>query len=381
MKKPKLLIARDNFLPRWDGIARVLTEIIPLLIKDYDVTVIAPNYGEYKPKGYKLIRIKKSKLGLGDYEAARFDRKTIKREIKKTDIVFTQTIGPIGFLSIYYARRKKKKIATYIHSVEWELVPMATNNLLLRKILYPVTKLMTKFIYKKPDLLIVPSSFLADELTWRGIDNKKTVATLGVDCEMFKPLKESTKEEKEKTETIRKELQLENNYVIGNHGRIANEKDLITLLRAYNRFKKKHKNAKLLIIGDGLESIKKKLRKTKGCILTGKKNNAQDYLKLMNAYVTTSLTETTSLTTLEAMATGLPVISTPVGFIKEYIKHGENGLIFKPKNSYDLYKKLEQIKNDPVRATKLKINARNTVTENFQWKNTAEKIKEALKNL
>jgi glycosyltransferase involved in cell wall biosynthesis len=381
MNKKKLLIATDNFLPRWDGIARFLSEIIPILIKNYDVTVIGPDNGKFTPVGYRFVKVKKSRFGLGDYVAPRFSFKIVRREVKKADLLFTQTIGPIGLLSIIYAKRNNKKIATYIHSLEWELVPMSTSNIFLRKILYPTTKLFTKFIYNKPDLLITPSEVLSDALTWRGINTKKMVATLGVDCDVFKPLSERSATELKEVEALKKELGLEDAFVVGNHGRLANEKDLITLLRAFNWFRKRHKNAKLLIIGDGLSSIKAKLSKVEGCILTGAKNNVSEYLNLIDVYVTSSLTETTSLTTLEAMASGLPVISTPVGFIKEYIKNDKNGLIFKPKDSFTLFKKLECLKSDRGRSLRLGINARKTVLNDFHWRNTASKIDDALRTL
>ncbi|MCC7574279.1 glycosyltransferase family 4 protein [Candidatus Woesearchaeota archaeon] len=379
--KKKLLIATDNFLPRWCGISRFLSEIIPSLLKHYDVTVIAPDFGSFKPEGYRLVKIKKSRFGLGDYVAPKFSFRTVKREVRKADLVFTQTIGPIGSLAIYYSKKLNKKVATYIHSLEWELVPMSTRNIFLRKLLYPVSKMFTKFIYNKPDLLITPSGALSDALAWRGITTKKSIATLGVDCDIFKPIFGRTREELEEINKLKEELGLENSFVIGNHGRLANEKDLVTLLRAFKWFRKNHKNSKLLIVGDGLESIKNKFSGVEGCVLTGSKNNVHIYLNLMDVYVTSSLTETTSLTTLEAMASGLPVISTPVGFIKEYIKNNKNGLIFNQKHSFELFKKLESVKRDSKRASKLGFNARETVLIDFHWNVTSKKIVEALRNL
>jgi 1,2-diacylglycerol 3-alpha-glucosyltransferase len=381
MKKKKLLIATDNFLPRWDGVARFLSEIIPTLSKTYDITVLCPDFGNFKPDGYKIVRIKKSKFGLGDYIAPRFSFRIVKREVKRADLIFSQTIGPIGALAIIYAKRKKKRVASYIHSLEWELVPMATSNYLLRKFLYPLSKFLTRFIYNKPDLLITPSEVLSDAFTWRGIHTKKVVASLGVDCDVFKPSFERSKEELDKIDKLKSSLGLEDAYVVGNHGRLANEKDLFTLLRAFTWFRKKHKNARLLIIGNGVDSIKEKLEENEGCILLSAKNDVHIYLNLMDLYVTCSLTETTSLTTLEAMASGLPVVSTPVGFIKEYIKNNKNGLFFNFKNSFELFKKLDLLKRDSKKSLQIGINARKTVLNDFQWSITAKKINEALKTL
>ena len=41
----KLLIATDNYPPRYDGISRFLQEIIPSLKESHDVSVIAPDFG------------------------------------------------------------------------------------------------------------------------------------------------------------------------------------------------------------------------------------------------------------------------------------------------------------------------------------------------
>ena len=40
----RLLITTDSFLPRWDGIARMLSEIIPKLSQKYEITVVAPKF-------------------------------------------------------------------------------------------------------------------------------------------------------------------------------------------------------------------------------------------------------------------------------------------------------------------------------------------------
>lgn len=379
--KLKLLIATDNFLPRWDGIARFLNEIIPKLTAYYDITVVAPKFGKFEAENYKLITIPLSGISLGDYTGAKINRKKIMKLVQESDVVFSQTIGPIGATAIIQAKKNRKPVASFMHSIDWELVPMATNIKLVRRIMYPFMKTYSKYIYNKTNLIIVPSEGISDLITWQNIRVKKEIVHLGVDTEIFKPYTELTDKEKENRETLRKELGLEDKYVIGTHGRIAYEKDLFTLLRAFNWLQKKHKDAKLLIIGDGVPQIKDKLKQVPGVIMTGSKNDAQRYLNIMDAYVTSSLTETTSLTTLEAMGSGLPVISTPVGFIQEYIKENVNGFTFPKGDSFSLFKQLDLLKNNPSLAKQIGQRARKTIVTGFKWDDTVNGIKSALKSI
>lgn len=380
-KKKNLLIVTDNFLPRWDGISRFLSVIIPLLKEEYNITVIAPKFGPYLPNGFNLIQIPLSKYTLGDYTGASFKRKVIKKAVKESDIVFTQTIGPIGFFGVYYAKRFHIPVASFIHNIEWELVPLATEKIILKRILYPFMKQYTRYIYNKSSLLLVPAENIAELITWKKIKTKKKIIHLGVDSNLFRPITEKTELEIDRIKTIKEALGLKDEFVVGYHGRIANEKDLFTLMRAFNWLRKRHKEVRLLIVGDGLQSIKDKLKATPGVILPGQKNNAQDYLSLMSVYVTSSLTETTSLTTLEAMSCGLPVISTPVGYIKEYLSPGYNGLIFQRRDAYALYKHLEFIKQNPQVAALYGARARKMVVKDFHWDSTINGIKEALKSI
>ena len=56
-EKRKLLITSDAFLPHWDGIARFLTEIIPRLKDDFEITLICPKFEGETPRipGVKII--------------------------------------------------------------------------------------------------------------------------------------------------------------------------------------------------------------------------------------------------------------------------------------------------------------------------------------
>ena len=73
---------------------------------------------------------------------------------------------------------------------------------------------------------------------------------------------------------------------------------------------------------------------------------------------------------LEAMAAGLPVITTNKAPMNRIIRNGETGLLFEPENSADLAEQLLSLAKDEKRRRELGKAARNFALENF----TAEKI-------
>jgi glycosyltransferase involved in cell wall biosynthesis len=378
--KIRLLIATDNFLPRWDGISRFLAEMIPRLKGKYDITVICPDFGPIPQQflvsldSVKLVRFKTSSMTFGDFNIPKPDHKIVKREVQLCDMVFSQTIGPLGLSVMRAAKKEKKKIASYIHSVEWELVTMALGIHVFKRQSYAMAKKIIRRIYKKPDLLIFPSQSIEELFSWHQIHSPKEVIHLGVDTSKFTPAANK--------DDAKKKVMLDTGvFVIGYHGRIAREKDLMTLLRAFIIVKKQNPKVVLLIVGDGLESIKKKLNGVKGVMVTGQSDNVVPYLQAMDVFCLPSLTETTSLTTLEAMACGVPPIVNKVGFVKDYIKDKKNGLFFTGKDSYDLAKQITLlIKNEELRKS-IGVAARKFTEKEFDWDLTAKRLDQTFSKL
>jgi glycosyltransferase involved in cell wall biosynthesis len=361
----RLLITTDNFLPRWDGISRFLAEIIPRLAQEYDITVIAPDYGFISMEGVRIVKIPLGARRLGDYTPARFAYKTILHEVRQSDIVFNQALGPIGMCAIIAAKRARRPIIGYIHSIEWELLPKALAGLgPLRGFLYPISKSLVRFFYNRCTLLITPSENIAELFSWQRIRTQKRVVHLGVDTAKF------TSGERKKA---REALNLpQDAYIVGYHGRIGHEKNLITLLRGFRQLRVANK--RLVIVGDGVPSLKAKLQRFNDVVVTGSTNHVTPWLQAMDVYVQPSLTETTSLAVLEAMSSGLPVVTSKVGFIPYYIIDGQNGMFFDNTSPYDLSRKLALLHHDGIKRAALGNAARRTVIAGFDWKRTAQGI-------
>jgi len=169
-----------------------------------------------------------------------------------------------------------------------------------------------------------------------------------------------------------------NKKIIGFCGRIGREKDLPTLIRAFKKIRIHQKNIVLLIVGTGIEE---EVGKDIHMIVTGAVSNVVPYLQAMDIFVLPSLTETSSLATMEAMSVGLPVVVTPVGMIREYIEDGKNGLIFPRGSASSLYEKLEGLLADEKLRASLGREARRTIKIRYQWIITAKKIRLILEKI
>ena len=372
MKKIKIVIVTDSFLPRRDGVVRFLSEIIPRLQENFSIKVICPDYKEENVSlpGIEVVRIARSKRYVGDYRIAKFRPLKILKHILKADIVFGQDVALIGATGMYLAQRFRKKTVSYIHTIEWEIFPKAISEGLLRKYAYPISKRFARYLHSHCTELIVPSERTSDLLTWEGVTTPKKLIHLGVDIHRFVALEDLALRDKQRLKLgVHK-----GDVLLGYHGRISREKDVLTLVRAFVKLRKKHKHLKLLVLGNGIPSLINQIKKQPGVIYLPATDQVENYLPLVDIYCLPSLIETTSLTTLEAMSTQLAVVCTPVGFVKDYIIPEVNGLFFKPKDSYSLAQQLDKLIQNKHFREILGKNARKTVTEQFDWDVTATKM-------
>lgn len=288
-----------------------------------------------------------------------------KEAVKQSDIVFVQELAPVGMMALHYAKKFHKKVILYVHNTPWEFVEKYF------LIWNPLIKLaMKKFFvhyYNQADLLLIPYHNFEQQLRQAGVKAPTEVARLGVDIGRFQTKSKQRSKEK---------LHLSGRTVIGYVGRISNEKNTLVLLEAFKKMRSP--KVTLLMVGDGSPELVKKFKQTPNCIVTGFVRNVEDYLSAMDIFVMPSLTETTSLATLEAMSCGVAVITTKVGFMQEYITKGYNGIFFPRSNPFILASKMEYLWRHPLLREKLGQNARKTISYSFSWERSIAHIKHLL---
>lgn len=97
-----------------------------------------------------------------------------------------------------------------------------------------------------------------------------------------------------------------------------------------------------------------------------------------DAFVLPSYTEGFSMSVLEAMGHGLPVVVTPVGALPEVITEGVNGIFTQPGNSQDLAEKLEMLIRDRSKAQEMGARNARYVAERFGIDRIAQQFEEIL---
>ena len=123
----------------------------------------------------------------------------------------------------------------------------------------------------------------------------------------------------QKRESIRNQLALQDSWIIGTVGRLANQKNQVFLIRLLPQILEKNPQAKIMLVGEGelrdeLGSLACQLGAEEHVIFAGSQSDIQAYLSAFDVFAFPSLYEGLSLSILEAQFNGLPcVISDGVG--------------------------------------------------------------------
>jgi glycosyltransferase involved in cell wall biosynthesis len=197
-------------------------------------------------------------------------------------------------------------------------------------------------------------------------------------------------------------------------GRISPEKGLHVLLDAFERVLVKKPHAKLRIIGpesilslpgaitktdsnarlqetfaiygsNYLQKLKERVGESlrQSVSFVGTISHEQIAAEMRNAamLVQPSLYETFGMPVIEAMASGLPVITSRVGGLAEIVSDGETGLFVEPGNSLQLAEALMTLLENPARACAMGAAARSRAFRMFSWEAAVGKLSSCYERL
>jgi glycosyltransferase involved in cell wall biosynthesis len=156
--------------------------------------------------------------------------------------------------------------------------------------------------------------------------------------------------------------------------RLVDKNGVIHLARACQFVK--DGRLRFLVIGDGPEraAVEEEFRRHLGDRVSFLGNKRHEeivaYYSAADFSILPSLMEATSISGLEAMAAGLPLVGTEVGGIPELIHPGGNGFLCRPADPLDLAEKIGLLLSDDLAA--MGAYSRRLVEERFDWSQIAQ---------
>ncbi|MDD3615297.1 MAG: glycosyltransferase [Lachnospiraceae bacterium] len=294
MKKVFHLISTNSF----SGAENVACQIIQSLNKDdykmYYVTEIGENKKSLKDRNISVLPLKS------------FTYSEVKKLIKKEkpDIIHAHDAKSCIMAALC---SKKIKIIAHIHGNHENMRVIS-----LKSILFLL------FSNKFSSIVWVSKSALDNYKFKKKVSKKSVVLYNVIDVEDLK----------------KKIMYDENSYDFDLIflGRLSYPKNPLRLIKIMNSIVMKRPSTRLAIVGNGdlEDEIREKIKSLKlqnNIIMKGFMSNPYKLLASSKIMIMTSIYEGTPMCALEAIACGLPIVTTPTDGLKEIVKHGETGFI------------------------------------------------------
>ena len=355
-------IVTETYPPEVNGVAMTIGRMIAGLRQRHhriqlirprqhrdDLPVRRPDFEEVLVRGVSIPRYDMLKLGL-----------PAKRALLRLwsgvrpDIVHVVTEGPLGWSALAAAQALEIPVTSDFHTnfhtysrhygVGW-----------FEK---PVTAYL-RWFHNRTLCTMVPTEHMRGELERIGVQNLRVVAR-GVDASMFHPGKRSA--------ALRKTWGVGVDDLVALYvGRIAPEKNLPVVLRAYSAMRTTNPGARLVLVGDGPDRAALQARHPE-CIFAGARTGEDLVMHYASGdiFLFPSTTETYGNVTIEAMASGLAVIAYDYAAAALYIRHGTNGLIAGFDDAEEFVRLAAGVAGDRQRARALGSAAR-AVAEKLDW--------------
>jgi glycosyltransferase involved in cell wall biosynthesis len=369
--RPSLRIAvvTETWPPEVNGVAMTLAKLVQgLSHRNHDVQLIRPrqtktdspmsdsSLEEVLMRGMPIPRYPELKLGLPS-------KKTLVKTwtLRRPDVVHIATEGPLGWSALQAAKVLKLPVTSDFrtnfqsyskhYGVGW-----------LRK---PIVAYLRKF-HNATACTMVPTRELMRTLSQNGFANLKVVSR-GVDTKLFNISKRDTSLRSSWGAT-------DDSKVLISVGRMAPEKNLDQVLKTYEALKSTGQAFKLVMVGDG--PLKDQFQKRyPEIIFPGMltQSNLAAYYASSDLFIFPSQTETFGNVTLEALASGIPVLAFDCAAARDWVQTGVNGWLVAENNPEGFAAQAVTIFNSKYLLEKITQSTRQQVVH-LDWDQIAEQV-------
>lgn len=280
-------------------------------------------------------------------------------------------------------KRERYDVVHFHTSRAHSMAPLArgfgSTLVVTRRMDYRPNRVFAPYLFNRAvDGLVAISGGVADSLTAAGVERQRiTVIHSGVDCDFFRP---PTAEER-----VQARIALGISYgefVISAVGALEPRKGHRYLIEAIARFVLMASSTKVKCLVAGHGSIRGELERAivkLGCVrevrLLGRVDDTRELLWASDVFAMPSVNEGLGVAALEAMASGLPVIASDVGGLREAVQHDRSGIIVPPAHPQAIASALGRLAESASFRSQIGAAARERIVENYSMgKMTAQTL-------
>ena len=357
----KILTATDTYYPDVNGGAYFTYRLATLLAKrGHNVFVMCPSRSfKNTISNHEAVAVYGIRsIHLPVYQNFRvsplFTSRTIMRVIREIspDIVHIQNHFLIGKEAVNAARTLGIPVMGTNHFMPQNLTHYLHLPGIAERWLQRFAWRQFVRVFEQLDFATTPTQTAAALLVKAGLNKKVVPISCGIDLERFKPTNDGAYLRRRFAIPTDKAVLL---YV----GRLDKEKRIDMILRALSEISRVT-SVHLVLAGIGkekrnLEELAEKLGIQRVVTFTGfvPDEDLQNVYLIADLFVTAGIAELQSIVTMEAMASGLPVVAVNAMALPELVHDGENGYLFSDGNSQMFTEKVIAILSDQTMRAKM----------------------------
>lgn len=293
------------------------------------------------------------------------------------DIIHVHNEFSMGLFGIYAAKKLNKTLVYTLHTSYDDYIYYVMPKVLARV----GNKILDKYLgmyANKSKAIVGPSEKCFEYIKKASHKKKVRILPNSVEMSLFNPNNVDLNEVK----ALRKSLNIpEDAFITCFVGRVAHEKSIDVTLKYLAKTLQKDDNIYFVVMGDGpalkeFEDLAKELGISDKVRFTGRVEHEDlpVYYMMSKLYLTSSLSEMNSISMLEAMAMGLPVLQRVDEINKDQIVEGKNGYLFYDEK--EMYKYLKYLSNlNDEKYKKIKFEVEETVSQKDELEIARKELK------
>lgn len=369
-----IALVTETFPPEVNGVAMTNQRLVRgLLAKGHRITLIKPHRSDSLPPenerqhihevfGIPIPNYAGLKLGLpypGELEQL--------FEAVEPDLVHIATEGPLGFSALGASRRLGIPASSTFHTNFQDYCADYGAAFAARGMMAYL-----RWFHNACALTTVPDPSLIERLSKDGVERLEMLGR-GADTQLFDPAKRSAQ--------LRAEWGANDDCPVAIYvGRAAAEKDIPLTLEAWSQAREHCPSLKMVVVGDG--PVRKKLeRQWPDVHFVGMRFDedlARHYASA-DYFVFGSTSETFGNVVIEAMASGLAVLTYDYAAGRQFIEDGKNGFLATLGNREAFIRNAAHMVRDPSCCEKQRKAARRTA-EDYPWQATTDRFADLLQH-